>query len=242
MGSSKSKTLKYYYGIPHAHTIFSTGKGTPYDAYEYAKSRGIDFLCITDHNSYLTKDILVSHRSISRWSAASAMTDKFKKKSESFLPLLGFETKSYPFGDFNIINSKTFFTGILKDLRLLVLWMINNPNSVVTINHPHKNILFLDYNELLNKLITSIEVGNGLFPSKYTRHDKYYYALLDKGWKLGAINSQDNHKINFGDSENLTVILANELSITSLIESFRNRLKISRYLPYSQLVHSARQT
>ena len=227
MGSSKSKTLKYYYGIPHAHTIFSTGKGTPYDAYEYAKSRGIDFLCITDHNSYLTKDILVSHRSISRWSAASAMTDKFKKKSESFLPLLGFETKSYPFGDFNIINSKTFFTGILKDLRLLVLWMINNPNSVVTINHPHKNILFLDYNELLNKLITSIEVGNGLFPNKYTRHDKYYYALLDKGWKLGAINSQDNHKINFGDSENLTVILANELSITSLIESFRNRLTYS---------------
>ena len=105
--------------------------------------------------------------------------------------------------------------------------MLNNPNSVITINHPHKNILLLEYNEILNKVITSIEVGNGVLPGKYVRHDKYYYPLLDKGWKLGAINGQDNHRINFGDSENLTVLMATELNKTTFIEAFRQRATYS---------------
>lgn len=223
----RSKSIKYYYGIPHAHTLFSTGKGTPYDAYEYAKNKGLNFLAITDHNSYLSKDITLSHKTLSRWTASNNMIEKFRKKNEDFIPLLGFETKTSPFGDFNIINCNTYFTGVVRDLRLLILWMINNPDSIVTINHPHKSILNLEYNELLNKLITSIEVGNGYFPYKYMRYDKYYYALLDKGWKLGAINSQDNHKINFGDSENLTCILANELSKKSIIDAFRKHATFS---------------
>lgn len=227
MGKYKSKSLKYYYGIPHAHSLFSTGKGTPNDAYEYAKNKGLDFLAITDHNSFLSKDITLNHKTISRWSASNYMLDKFSKKNDNFLPLLGFECKSYPYGDFNIINSNTYFTGILKDLRLLVLWMINNPNSIITINHPHKNILLLEYNALLNKLITSLEVGNGYFSNKYVRHDKYYYLLLDKGWKLGAINSQDNHKINFGDFDNVTGVLTTELNNKNIIDAFRNRLTFS---------------
>ena len=223
----KYKSIKYYYGIPHAHTLFSTGKGTPYDAYEYAKNKGLNFLAITDHNSHLSKDITLSHKTLSKWTTSNNMIEKFKKRNDDFIPLLGFETKTSPYGDFNIINSTTYFTGVLKDLRLLVLWMINNPDSIVTINHPHKSILNLEYNEILNKLITSIEVGNGYFPYKYMRYDKYYYALLDKGWKLGAINSQDNHKINFGDSENLTCILTDDLSTKSIIDAFRKHATFS---------------
>ena len=224
---SKSKSLKYYYGIPHAHSIFSTGRGTPNDAYEYAKNKNLDFLAITDHNSYLSKDISLNHKTTSRWSASNYMLNKFNKKNDNFLPLLGFECKSYPYGDFNIINPNTYFNGVINDLRLLVLWMINNPNSIITINHPHKSILLLEHNSLLNNLITSLEVGNGYFPTKYNRYDKYYYALLDKGWKLGAINSQDNHKINFGDFDNVTGVLASELNNTTLIEAFRNRVTFS---------------
>ena len=227
MGKSKSKPLKYFYGIPHAHTIFSTGKGTPYDAYEYAKNKGLNFLAVTDLNSYLSNDITISHNTVTRWVASNHIVEKMKRKYDNFTPLLGFETKTSSYGDLNIINCNTFFTGILTDLRLLVLWMINNPNSFVTINHPHKNILNLEYNELINKLITSIEVGNGCFPYKYERYDRHYYALLDKGWKLGAINSQDNHKINFGDSDNLTCIIAPELTTNSITEAFRSRSTFS---------------
>ena len=55
------------------------------------------------------------------------------------------------------------------------------------------------------------------------RYDKYYYFLLDKGWKLGAINSQDNHRLNFGDDENLTCMISRELTPSSLVSAFRER-------------------
>lgn len=223
MGKSKDMTLKYYYGIPHCHTAFSTGRGTPSEAYEYGRNNGLDFMVLTDHNSHLSKELFWNNKQVSRWTLSKLMAEKLLKKSESFLPILGFETKTSPYGDFNVINSNTFFTGVVNNLNLLVLWMLNNPDSIVTINHPHKNITLLDYNEVLNKLITSVEVGNGSYPNKYVRHDKYYYSLLDIGWKLGAINGQDNHRVNFGDSENLTVILAYDLNIESFIEAFRNR-------------------
>lgn len=227
MAKNKTNPLNFYYGTTHSHTYFSTGKGSPYEAYQYSKENGLDYLVITDHNSLLMKDLTISNKITSKWTVSNHMLDKFKKKTEDFLPLLGFEAKTSTYGDLNIINSNTFFTGIINNLTLLILWMLNNPNSIITINHPHKNILLLEYNEVLNKLITSIEVGNGLFPNKYLRHDKYYYKLLDNGWKLGAVNGQDNHKINFGDSENLTVFLASELNNNSFVEAFRNRTTYS---------------
>lgn len=223
MAKNKFTSFKYFYGIPHAHTAFSTGRGTPLEAFEYAKNNRLNFLAITDHNSHLAKELYTTNQLNSKWQTTLYMSEKFKKKNTNLIPIVGFETKTAIYGDFNILNSNTYFTGIINNINLLALWMINNPNSVITINHPHKNINLLDYNELLNKLITSIEVGNGSFPNKYVRHDKYYYSLLDKGWKLGAINGQDNHRINFGDSENLTVILAPTLNISNIIEAFRLR-------------------
>ena len=218
---------KYYYGIPHCHTSYSTGRGTPLDAFEYGKENDLDFMVITDHNSFLDKNIPNEKKEISRWAFTKNIAEKFRKKNDDFLSLIGFETKTSPYGDFNIINPSTFFTGTVRNLNLLLLWMINNPDSFITINHPHRSITLLDYNEYLNKLITSIEVGNGTYPNKYIRYDKYFYTLLDKGWKLGAINGQDNHRMNFGDSENLTVIIAQELSKASLIKAFRERRTFS---------------
>ncbi|MDS0524511.1 CehA/McbA family metallohydrolase [Clostridium sp. SHJSY1] len=223
MGKNKKKSLRYYYGINHAHTAFSTGKGTPLEAYKYGMNNGLNFLTITDHNSYLNKEVYINSKQVSRWFASNYAQDKFSKKSDNFIPLIGFETRTSLYGDFNIINSNTFFTGVVKDLNVLALWMINNPDAIITINHPHKNILSLNYNEIFNKIITSIEVGNGSFPNKYTRYEKYYYALLDKGWKLGAINGQDNHRMNFGDSENLTAILTSDLTNEKIINAFRKR-------------------
>ena len=63
---------------------------------------------------------------------------------------------------------------------------------------------------------------NGNPASKYTKHEKYYYQLLDDGWKLGAINGQDNHRINFDQADYLTAYIANDLSKNSLIDAFRS--------------------
>jgi len=215
--------LNFYYGIPHAHCGFSTGRGTPIEAFDYARHAGLDFLILTDHNNYLTKTIHLKGTELSKWDTAKYLATRYNKKHENFLALIGFESKTNPFGDINIVNSNRFFTGTVNNMQLLILWMLNNPTAFVSINHPHKVIEHLDYNPILNKLITSIEVGNGSSPNKYLRYEKYYYYLLDNGWKLGAINGQDNHKLNFGDDENLTCIITNELTTTSLVDAFRNR-------------------
>ncbi len=215
--------FNFYYGIPHAHCGFSTGRGTPLEAFDYARHAGLNFLILTDHNNYLTKTVHLKGTELSKWDAGRYLAARYNKKHENFLALMGFESKTNPFGDINVINSNRFFTGTVNNLQLLVLWMLNNPNSFISINHPHKTIEHLEYNPILNKLITSLEVGNGSSPNKYLRYEKYYYYLLDNGWKLGAINGQDNHRLNFGDDENLTCIIAHELTNTSLVNAFRNR-------------------
>lgn len=247
MGRKKIKEIKefdksnirYYYGIPHCHTEFSTGKGSPMEAYEYAYRAGLNFLFITDHNSHLSKEIKIKDSKYDKYEGTKIYASKIKKKIDNFLPMVGFECKTSQFGDLNIINSEGFFSGVVRDLRFLVLWMLNNEDSFISINHPHKNIINLPYNPILNKLITSVEVGNGNPSSKYTRHDKYYFNLLDAGWKLGAINGQDNHKINFGDSENLTVCLCNSLSTSNIVSAFRERRTFSTESRYLKLHFTA---
>jgi hypothetical protein len=233
--SFDKSNIRYYYGIPHCHTEYSTGKGSPMEAYEYAYKAGLNFMFITDHNSYLSDKVYIKDNNHSKFQGTKIYASRMRKKYSDFLPLVGFESKTSLYGDLNIINSNNFFTGTIKDLKILTLWMLNNPDAFISLNHPHKNIKNLPYNEFLNRLITSIEVGNGNLDGKYTRHDKYYYSLLDSGWMLGAINGQDNHKINFGDSENLTVCICNSLSSNNIISAFRERRTYStesRYLRF----------
>ena len=215
--------LKFYFGIPHAHCAFSTGMGTPLEAFDYARHNGLDFLILTDHNNYLTKNVRIKGKEFSKWDASQYLSSRYNKKHENFIALIGFESKTNLLGDINIINPNIFFTGTVNNVQLLVLWMLNNPNAFISINHPHKSIENIGYNPVLNKLITCIEVGNGSTPNKYQRYEKGYYTLLDSGWKLGAINSQDNHRLNFGDDENLTCVIANNLNTSSLINAFRYR-------------------
>ena len=254
MSKSKSKSkhknkiifdqnkLKYYYGIPHCHSSYSTGKGTPLDLYDFAIKCGLDFLFVTDHNDFLANKTIVKERSFTKWEATNYFSNKIRKNEEDFLPIVGFECRTISFGDFNVINPSNFFTGTVKDLRLLTLWMLNNSQAFIIINHPHKEIGKIQYNEVFNKIITSIEVYNGNPASKYTTPEKYYYQLLDKGWKLGAVNGQDNHRINFDQSDNLTAYIANDLSRNSLIDAFRNHRTYSTESRFLKLHFSIDET
>ena len=101
--------------------------------------------------------------------------------------------------------------------------MINNKNAIVTIVNPTEKILSINYSKPLDNIITSYEVCTGIYKKKYFRNEKYYYKLLDKGFKLGAINGQDNHIINFGSSENTTCIISESLRTECVIDALRNR-------------------
>ncbi|MGL4739988.1 MAG: CehA/McbA family metallohydrolase [Sarcina sp.] len=210
--------LNFFYGVPHSHTSFSTGKGTPGECIEIAYRNDLDFLIITDHNNYLEKS-----PKLNKWQTINKLVSKYNKKNSDFIVIAGFEVSSSEFGHFNIINPPNYFTGNVDNITALMLWCLKDTNTLVFINHPHSNVTNIPLTKISNSLICSIEIGNGTFGKKYTKHDKIYFNMLDKGWKLSAINGQDNHNLNIGKEENLTCIISHSLSKNDLIYGLKNR-------------------
>ena len=213
--------LNFFYGIPHCHTSFSTGRGTPLEALTHGKDNGLDFMILTDHNSYLSEIEYKAKDKLSKWKISKLMVEKFNKKNSDFVALLGFESNSSPWGHLNIINSTSFFTGSIKDINSLFLWLLTERNSLISINHPGNSALSLPSPSICNHFFKSIEVANGCLSHKYNKYYKTYFSMLDRGWKLSAINAQDNHKMNFGDYENLTVVIGYKLNIKTILDGLK---------------------
>lgn len=223
--SKKHRHLKYnfYYGIPHAHTSYSTGKGTPYEAFKYAKEKELDFLIITDHSKDLDGNVKFKDKEGSKWIVTKKEAERFIKRHDNFLPLRGFEAYTSMLGDINIIGSEDFIKDKIRNFKELEAWLKKQPSPILTINHPEHFIEKLDYIPEMDQFINFIEVGNGSPPHKYTRYEKCYFSLLDKGWHIGAMNGQDNHRENWGNTDNLTVIVCDELDKPSLMSALRER-------------------
>lgn len=215
--------LHYYFGIPNFLTGFSKGRGTPYESLEYGHNAGLDFVALTDLNTYLGSNLNTSDGVVSKWQGLKHSVYKFYKRHDDFVSFAGFQCKTSSIGDLNIINPDLYFNGFVRDLKLLALWMINNPNAFITIHTPPLNFRPLQYNLILNKLITSVDVGESHQCDKSTLYEKFYYYMLDKGWRLGAINGQNKQKLHLGDTENLTVYIGNKLSREEMVAAFRNR-------------------
>ena len=222
-----SKELNVFYGIPNCYTSYSLGIANLYDALHYSYHNNLDFLITTDQNDLLAQNSSYDKNNKSKWLSAQSLGKKFMKKRENFVYLLGFEGKTTSYGNIDIINSNTFFTGEIKDINLLIFWMLNNPNAFIIIKRPIKTTLSIPYSKILNSMITSIEVCYGTFGNRYSRREKYYFSLLDAGWKLGAVNSQNNKKLDFGDYDNLTGVIIPKLTKNNLIEAFRKRRTFS---------------
>lgn len=232
--SSTNQEYNFYFGIPHAHTSYSDGQGRPIDALEYAKGRKLDFLFTADHSNFLDG---VKHKNFeydkhnkqyiekegSEWFRTGMDVGFINNKYKDFVALRGFEMRWFAGGHISILNSQNYLNGRKQHLNQedLSYWLLKQNNVVAAINHPGRSFKPIEYNFELNKVLRLIEVGNGSYPRKYIRCDSYYYKLLDLGWHLGAINGQDNHINNWGDDDNLTVILAKSLSKDALLEAMK---------------------
>lgn len=207
----------FYYGTTHAHTGFSTGQGTPYEACDYARKKGLDFICITDHG------VKLKDGENSSWKMTKKALDKINRYYLDFLAIRGFEASTNSYGHMNVINSRNLFNKKVSSLHDFNKWLSMEPDVVVSINHPEKNVMKINDIKEMEKNINLIELGNGCINSNYKRYNKYYYSLLDKGWHLAAVNGQDNHKANWGEADNLTVIIAERLDMESIIEALKAR-------------------
>jgi len=207
--------FKIFYGIPHCHTSISTGRGTVKEAMEHALKNNLDYLIITDHSLYLNKNY---KKEKSYWQFQKEQANKFMKKHKKFLSLIGFEYKLHSKLDINIIGTKECVSRKISSKEFFK-WISDN-RGIGIINHPGSYVDKIKEKLNLNKIIKCIEVGNGSPPYKYRRYYNQYFKLLDLGWKLAAINGQDNHRKNWGDTTNVTAVFLKKLNLKSLLESY----------------------
>lgn len=232
-----------YYGIPHAHTGYSDGSKdtTPQDAFAYAKSKGLDYLFITDHSNMFDgvtddKKEYVSERNEfvgipdSEWSNTKEMAEA--ASSDSFTAFRGFEmtyqTTGGNYGHINVFNTDTYVEAAkqMPELSDFYSWLAKQNGALAMFNHPNRPITAfesLQYNAEADGVFQLLEVSNGSLGSNFVDTESYYYKALDYGWHLAPASSQDNHAVNWGDTDNLTAIVARSNDAASLLEAIQER-------------------
>ena len=224
------KDYSFSYGIPHSHTSYSDGLGTPTEAYEKARESGLNFLVITDHQGRLVnmrtnydRSILVSGSQHPKWKMLKLEAASMNSKYKDFIALSGFELSTRFWGHINIINSENIIETKPSNLGELYQWLCTEDNILLSINHPHRSPRTLPFSHNFDNFVNLYEVGNGSTTREYNRTEQNYYSALDDGWHLAAINGQDNHADDWGDSNNVTAVISKELSVDDLINAVKLR-------------------
>lgn len=225
----------YYFGVPHAHTSYSDGKGTPAEAYQMAYDNGLDYLIVTDHSNWLEGDKYVSERKEfeetvgSEWEQTKQQMNAFNAEhGGDFLALRGFEMTSTPWGHINVTNTNDYVEAkkTVTELGDFYEWLTTEENVVAAFNHPNwpsDSFNDLAYVPQIDHIMAMIEVGNGAPPYSYERAEPHFFRAMDNGWHVGAINGQDNHSANWGAPDNLTAVIAEDLTNESFIEAIKER-------------------
>jgi hypothetical protein len=224
------KNLFFSYGIPHSHTSYSDGSGTPTEAYEKAREKGLNFLIVTDHQGKLVnmrtnydRSIFFSKGQHPKWEMLKLEAACINKKYNNFVALYGFELSTRFWGHVNIINSENIMKKKPSNPNELYDWLCTEKNLLLSINHPHRSPKTLPFTHNFDNFVNLYEVGNGSTTREYNRTEQNYYAALDNGWHIAAINGQDNHSDDWGDSNNMTAVISKELSPWALITAIKLR-------------------
>lgn len=202
----KSPRERIYWGDIHTHTMYSDGRGTPEETYDFGKRiSALDFTAVSDH-SFLVEDWM--------WEDIKKTTNRFYQPGR-FVTFLAYEWsgQSDVGGDHNvyttdasmpIIRCYSYFNyqnlrmyhgpnkgaNHVEDLfRMLAGWQRNE--NVMVIPHyggRHANPAF--HNPDLQR---SIEIF-----SDHRRSEDWATKFLQNGYRIGIMASTDNHAGNAG--------------------------------------------
>lgn len=221
-----------YMGHIHNHTNISGAKGTPYEAYAYARDiAGMDFLGITDH----AEDI-----SSMEW---QAMGDAAEYCSEDgrFIALRGFEwSSSSNYGHVAVIETADFVRSDspgTDTFSELCAWLTGT-DGIAFFNHPGREdssgTEFNHFNTAPVNNFAGMELWNKdsgfaeyFYNDGYAAGDGgmgYYDEALQRGWRTGASGSGDDHYATWGTAQNSRMaVLANAKTRDEILAAIRAR-------------------
>ena len=200
-----------YFGHLHNHTSYSDGQGTPAQAYTTAKANGLDFLGLSDHSHLLTD---------AEWTTTLVEADNYNQENV-FTTFRGFEWTSGTLGHVTVVNTPSFITtsSPYETFGKLCAWL-ETQDCIAFFNHPgYYNSTGLEFSHFTGVPVTEKIVGmefwnktdgfskfyyntsNGTSVAGYYAGDgmAFYDEALQRGWKIGAQGSEDNHVASWGN-------------------------------------------
>ncbi len=221
-----------FYGELHAHTSYSDGKDTPYEAYQYGHTQGgFDFMAVTDHTELIQ---LVP----SNWPREIQEADQTNVDG-TFVTIVGFE---WSHGIHNIatltqVNHCNVFSTVRMDISKSMTiggfydeLMKLPPGTFGKFNHPGLDgktgagitIRYNDWNDFHHDPRADLRMK--LVRAEQSRDNDAagYIPLLDHGWHVGPSSSEDNHSADWGtDSTRRTGTFAASLTRADLPRALR---------------------
>ncbi|MBA4182575.1 MAG: CehA/McbA family metallohydrolase [Acidobacteria bacterium] len=172
----------WFRGDLHAHTFHSDGNWTIKGILDYAQANNLDFVGITEHNTF-------SHH---------AEIDSLAVNYKNLLVLRGEEVTTYG-GHFNVWglprNELIDFRVAPNDARRLqtVVDRVRKLGLTASLNHPTARCGGCDWSYGDWQKMDSVEIWNGGWDAEDEAALKHWDELLQKGIRLTAIGSSDSH-------------------------------------------------
>ena len=237
LGTSYASTQKHsiggysvFYGTLHNHSNVIEGIGTPSECYFYAREYGrLDFFGLADHDFGI--DSL-------KWNAIKEAAQKFNQDG-IFTTFWGFEWSS-DVGHVAVINANDYCSCKINPTNTfngLLNWLTTH-ECVAFFNHPGREDAegneFDHFTVVPSEKFVGIELWNGRNDfSRYYYNDGYfpndgnksfYAEAIERGWRIGASGSEDNHRCDFGNyTQKRLAILADTLTRSALYEALKAR-------------------
>lgn len=201
--------LNIYFGDLHGHANYSDGQGTPAEAYNTARARGVDFYGLSEHGFMLTQ---------AEWADLGAIADSFNVDGQ-FVTFRGFEYTNY-YGHINVFNTATF---VHKDdpnydtFIELYEWLLQQPGAIGQFNHPTIlsdrtfNFNNFEYHPRADHVMVLQELYNS---TEFLRSNTV-------GWHLGSVDNSDAHFRNWAWRR--LGVLATSLTRPAILEGLRAR-------------------
>ncbi|WP_421385528.1 cell wall-binding repeat-containing protein [Bacillus salacetis] len=230
----------HYRGSTHNHTNIShDGSGTPEEALIAAKKYQYDWFAFSDHShdidpELIDKDTVDNNGMPERtggkeWQDTKALAEQYTNDEFAVFP--AFEMTSTTWGHSNVFGTDNFIDrkqngGKYQNLNEYYAWILQYDDIAAQFNHPGwpEGAFngFMPYDAGVDQLFTMIEVGNGSGHYSYDNQEDIFFNALDLGWHVAPTYGEDNHDATWGETNVRTVIVSNDLSEPSLLNSMRN--------------------